>query len=61
MKKVFLNNATGAIIIVSPKNAYEYSSFIELFEGTVKECLDFIQDYWEENYIPDEKRVLLQD
>jgi len=64
MKKVFINNNTGVIVIAHEKNSMEYDSNTDywlLFEGGKKDCLKFIDTYWENNYVADEQRILIKD
>lgn len=64
MRKVFINNKTLTIIICLEKNYPEYennNNFTFLYEGYKKDCIIAIEEYWEENYVPDEQRMYLQD
>ena len=64
MKKVFINKINKAIIIVSLQNAIEYSmdgSFKEMFEGTHKKCLIYLDEYWEEQAIDFDNRIYQKD
>lgn len=62
MRQVFINNNTGTIIIVHEKNNLDYinnNEYTLLTTNTNKQALKFIDEYWENNYIPDEQRVLI--
>ena len=64
MKKVYINNQTGAIIIVSSKNDIEYINntiYTLLFEGYYKQCINHIEQYFIDNYIPDEQQEIIND
>lgn len=60
MHYMFLNTESQALTLISAKN--EHFTFFEdtqteIFKGTRKDCLGFIEGYFEENYIPDEFRI----
>lgn len=64
MKKVYINNNTGAIIIVSAKNDIEYINnniYTLLFEGYYKQCLSNIEEYFTNNFIPDDQQQIIND
>ena len=64
MKKVYVNKDTETIVIVSLKNDLEYQSnkdYEFLFEGYKRDCLNFIDNYWEENLITSDNQQLITD
>lgn len=64
MKKIYINNYTKAVVIVSPAYVADYQSSTEftfLFEGNKKGCLEFIEKYWDDNYVVDEERIFMEE
>lgn len=63
MKKLFLEIKTGVLIIINSMNPdsidYEFypDKYKELFEGNRKEITSYLENYFEENNIPEEERI----
>lgn len=61
MKKLFLNNETGAIII-APFNSTNYDNgHTVLGNGSRLECLSIIRDYWATNGHTEEMQMFLEE
>ncbi len=64
MKKVYINSNTDAVVITSCNNDYEYegsNSFYCIFTGSLRACHQYIENYWEDNCIIDDARMILND
>lgn len=60
---VLINESNNAILLI-PTNSpdlfdYQQNGFKLQKSGSKKECQEWVSNYWEENYVPDEERIFL--
>lgn len=58
-----INPTNNGLLLANINNPYlaDYPEFCEvLTNGTKRECLDYAQNFWDENFIQDENQLLLQ-
>lgn len=63
MFKILLRPSTGALVLLSKNSSdlldYYTQGFSDAFDGRKKECLEWLDDYWQENFVPDEEKMFL--
>lgn len=62
MKKyhLFINDNNGAITLISENNpdfGFYADTLTLLYKGNRRDCIRFLEQYQDENYIPDEIRM----
>jgi hypothetical protein len=60
---IMSNEKTGAILLIketsSDYDSYKALGFCPIFKGTKRECIAYVDEYFDENFIPDEERIFL--
>ena len=63
MYNVLFNKENDSLILISDNNPdfrFYADKLMQLYKGNRAKCLQFIEEYHNENFIPEEKQIFLE-